>query len=175
MKLREYDIAIFNLSEKKHRYDFKISDSFFESFESELVEKGKADVLVNLEKSTRHIQMDFSISGSVELSCDRSLDTFDYPVSLEETIIFKYADTFEEIDENLINIPFDYQKINVAQYIYDFISLSIPMKRLHPRFEDTDEELTVFSTKREGEEEQQEEGSIDPRWKELEKLIDKNK
>ena len=173
-KCSEYDILIFSLSERKHSFNFEIDDSFFEIFESDFIEKGKAKIEIELDKNSRHIQMGFSILGNIELTCDRSLDKFEYPISVKENIIFKYAEVFEEIDENMIHIPFDYQKINVAQYIYDLISLAAPMKRLHPRYENSEDDLTVYSTQKDNEEEK-EETSIDPRWKELEKLIDKKK
>jgi uncharacterized metal-binding protein YceD (DUF177 family) len=59
----------------------------------------------------------------------------------------------------------------VAQYIYEFIGLAIPMKRLHPRFEEEEQEdediegILIYSTKKEGDDpEDEEDEKIDPRW-----------
>ena len=126
--LREYDILIFSLSDKKHFFEFDIGDSFFELFENSIIDSGSLKADIELDKNTRHLQLHFHIKGSIVLECDRSLDSFDFKVETHENIIFRYSEEYEEIDENMIHIPFDHQKINIAQFIYDFISLSIPFR-----------------------------------------------
>ncbi len=115
--------------------------------------------------------MDFEITGSVELTCDRSLEVFDEPIHIFEKFIYKYGDRHEEITDELEMIPHGTATINIAQHIYDFIAVSIPMKRLHPRFRDEEIEedgLLLYSTDKETVEEKEQE--IDPRWAALNKL-----
>eukprot|EP00744_Colponema_vietnamica_P020645 GILI01029368.1.p1 GENE.GILI01029368.1~~GILI01029368.1.p1 ORF type:complete len:154 (+),score=8.20 GILI01029368.1:202-663(+) len=81
------------------------------------------------------IQLLYHIVGSVELTCDRSLDTFDFPVDITQKMILKFSDHTEEISDELMLIDRNTQYINVAQDIYEFIGLQIPMKKLHPRFQ----------------------------------------
>jgi uncharacterized metal-binding protein YceD (DUF177 family) len=69
-------------------------------------------------------------------------------------------------------IPYGADTINIAQHIYDFIGISLPMKKLHPRFrnDDIDEDgLLVYTSEQEPTKEPKEQ-EIDPRWAALGKL-----
>ena len=149
---RQFDLDIYKLSNKKHYYEFDINDLFFESFEDSIIKKGKLHVNLTLDKSETMIIGDFRIAGAVELICDRSLDEFDFEINTEEQLIFKYGNEFAEISEEIILIPRETHKLDVSQYIYEFIGLSVPMKKLHPRFQEEAEEdeesetLLIYST-----------------------------
>lgn len=124
---------------------YQLDDYFFKLFEASPLEKGKLDVQVKLDKTPRHIQLTFSIQGQVELSCDRTLETFDYPINIKQTVHFKIGDESKELDVDLYMIDRQTTSIELASHIYDFISLAIPMKRLHPRFNlEQDEELMML-------------------------------
>lgn len=179
---RKFDIEIFKLSNKKHDYEYQLDNLFFEEFEDSLIEKGNLDVKVTLDKTETLIQTSFTIKGSVELICDRSLETFDFPIDIEEGLIFKYGEEYAELSDEIISIPRDAQKLNIAQYIYEFIGLAIPMKKLHPRFQEESESeeetdgILIYSTgKGEGSEEGEDQtGSPDPRWDILNNLKNNN-
>ncbi|OJW68811.1 MAG: hypothetical protein BGO68_04520 [Candidatus Amoebophilus sp. 36-38] len=113
---------------------YQLDDHFFELFESSLLEKGNLDVRVKLDKTPRHIQLAFSIQGQIELSCDRTLEIFDYPINIERIVHFKIGDENKELDVDLYMIDRQASTIELAQHIYDFVNLAIPMKQLHPRF-----------------------------------------
>lgn len=175
--LEKFNIDIYKLPNTIHNYQFEIGNSFFEAFENSIVNKGKGEVHVVLEKSETLIKLAFDINISVELECDRSLDLFDYPILTEDGLILKYGDREEEISEEIIMIPHEKQKINLAQYIYEFIGLAIPMKKLHPRYKDeseTDELIYTSETsskdKPSEEDKSADEGDIDPRWTKLKNL-----
>ena len=70
-------------------------------------------------------------------------------------MILKFSDHNEEITEELMLIDRNTQYINVAQDIFDFIGLQIPIKKLHPRF--TQDEVTYESLMKKFDEEYEEE------------------
>jgi len=184
-KLRAFDIEIVHIKEHvPHTYTFKLdAQSFFSLFEDSIIQKGLLDVTVDLEKTPLHIRMTISIKGNVELICDRSLDPFDYPIDSVNPLIFQFSEEEEgEITDEIIAIKREAIKINVAQYIYEFINLEVPIKKLHPRFQDEDvnddaEALLIYSTEDENEEKSDSptEDLIDPRWLALKSLKDKSK
>ncbi|MBX9852498.1 MAG: DUF177 domain-containing protein [Cytophagaceae bacterium] len=179
---RQFDLDILKLRNGIHHYGFDIEDSFFEEFKDSFIEKGRLKVKLSLNKSETLIQAEFEIQGRVELTCDRSLEKFDYSVDVTNHLIFKYGNEFSELTEEIITIPRDLPTLNVAQYIYEFIGLAVPMKKLHPRFqneqgEETEEEaILVYTTKKEGDEEDEETENTDekevkdPRWEILNNL-----
>ncbi len=175
--LRTFDIDIVSLSNTKHYYDYTLDSTFFENFEDSLLEKGQLKAKVMLNKSETMIQASIAIEGWVELICDRSLDPFEYQISTNDQIIFKYGKEYAEISEEIITIPFETQKLNLSQFIYEFIGLAVPMKKLHPKFikegeEENDEEetLLIYSTPIDLDEDELKDDEIDPRWDILNKL-----
>ncbi len=123
------------------------------------------------------IQMDFKIEGSVELTCDRSLDLFDQPISFESKMIFKYGEEEKELSEDVMVILKDTQTINIADLLFEFIGLQIPMKKLHPRFQDEDdhseEGAMVYTSNQDDTADEQQEEDVDPRWAALKGLQNK--
>jgi Predicted metal-binding, possibly nucleic acid-binding protein len=183
-KLRAFDIEIVHIKEHVlHTYDFKLdAPSFFTLFEDSIIQKGLLDVIVELEKTPLHIKMNISIKGNVELICDRSLDPFDYSIDSVNPLIFQFSEEEEgEITDEIIGIKRETIKINIAQYVYEFINLEVPIKKLHPRFQDDNQDdsdsILIYSTETEEEEKNDSptEDLIDPRWLALKSLKDKSK
>jgi len=166
VRRREYNIDIFQLSLGNHSYEFEYDDTFFDLFEESLIEKGEGEINLNLLKTDSFIELNFEILGKVELVCDRSLDLFWFNLHLKDKLLLKFGDDWEEISDEILIMPRDEQTINVAQYIYEFIGIGVPMKKLHPRFEqeDNDEDEIVYSSSDNSE---HEDDSADPRWKKL--------
>jgi uncharacterized protein len=179
---QKYDIEIFKLSNSKHDYEFEIEDKFFTLFENSIIQKGSVQAKVILDKSETFIKVNFELSGSIELTCDRSLEEFDFPVYVNESIIFKYGQEDQELSEEIVIIERNTQRLNIAQYMYEFLGLSVPMKKLHPKYEDEDDQeyssegkLIYTSGGEENEEQESEdEDFVDPRWDILKNLKNSN-
>ncbi|GHE60298.1 YceD family protein [Roseivirga thermotolerans] len=170
---KRFDIHIYKLSNGIHDYTFEIGNEFFDMFDGDLLSEGKLAAAVTLNKSDSMIQVNYKIDGTVVLSCDRSLDLFDFPVNTEHNIIYKYGDEEKELSEDVFVIDKNTQVLNVANILFEFIGLQIPMKKLHPRYEDeemdTEEGQMVYSSALEKDIEQ-EEDTTDPRWAALKNL-----
>jgi uncharacterized protein len=176
MDLKDFEIGIGRLSEKGHTYHYQLGDTFFKLFPESLIDTGKLEVLVELEKSVTMLQLSFDIQGHIELVCDRSLEPFDYPLNFQEHLILKFGDHHEELTDEIELIERDTQEINIGRYLYEFIGLAVPMKKIHPKyegqtFEETEEGMLVYSSQL-SQGEAPEEESTDPRWEILKKLKD---
>ena len=88
--LAQFEVNIVNLLNKKYDYIYLCKADFFACFENSLFTTGNCEVKVNFEKSETMISSHFAIKGIIELVCDRSLETFDFPIELEEKIFFKF-------------------------------------------------------------------------------------
>jgi uncharacterized protein len=180
--LKEFDIDIFRLKDGKQSFEYELNDTFFASIEGSFLEKGKLKVTVVLDKSERLILSEFEIKGSVELICDRSLEPYNYEIDSHENLVFKFGDEFAEVSEDVMIIPRDLQKLNLAQYMYEFIGLSIPMKKIHPKYQEDENEDDEAETKliyrSEDSKNEKKEGKdkeVDPRWNALKDLKNKLK
>ena len=164
-----FEIDIFRLSNKEHQYEFEIGSDFFQNIEQDLIDQGAVHATVVLDKNDRFIELNLDLKGSVELICDRSLDAFDFAIEDRHRVIFKYGDREEELSEEMVMITTNTQHINIGQLLFEFIAVSIPMKKLHPRFqeESEDDEQLVY---RSDPEQTVEENETDPRWSALKGL-----
>jgi len=176
-ELKQYEIPIFGLENKRHEYDFESNDAFFGVLEQEMIQKGTIHTHLTLSKSETMIRLDFQISGTVELTCDRSLDLYDEAIDIERLLLLKFSDHNEELTDEIELIERNTHSINVARYIFEFIATSLPMKKLHPHFrkedENDDEESEgklIYTSEKDNE--SSEDGPIDPRWAALRKLSD---
>ena len=137
--LKQFDIKIQSLSNNKHSFLFEFNHSLLEHF-SEAIEMKNTLGECNLEiiKTDMMLNATFSIKGSTELICDRTLKNFIYSINTENKILFKFGDFDEEISEEMIVIDRNKSIINIAKYIYEFVILEIPAKRLHPSLNNED-------------------------------------
>ncbi len=179
MRLHEYDINIVGLENKRYEYDFTSDDAFFAALDQELIRKGHVQTHVVLDKSETMIRLDFHIIGTVEQVCDRSLDEYDEQVDTQQMMLLKFGDHNEELSDEIELIERNTATVNVARYIFEFISLSLPMKRLHPRFraeeDEADDESDVkliYSSGPVSDDESDDQPATDPRWAALRKLND---
>jgi uncharacterized metal-binding protein YceD (DUF177 family) len=183
---KTFDIEVIKFKEGHHELDFEIEDKFFQSFEdNELLKKGKLTVRVIMEKGVNVIELTFLIKGTVELTCDRSLEVFDHNLNITEKMIYKYGPEEQEIDENVYMITRDTPSINVAQLIYEFILLALPAKKIHPDYKNELDDEDDFDTEggfvfldeeieeSEDSNEDEEPKPVDPRWEQLLKLKNK--
>lgn len=162
-----YSVNIIGLSNKAHTFDFTIDDRFFAQYGSEILQGGDFEAKVVLDKHETFIDADFMIKGNAKLVCDRCLEPFDEPVKVHKKIMFKYGPEPAEISDEIIIITRDQDQLELGQYMYEFISLEIPIKKLHPKFRDEEEDNSegkiVYKSKDDN-------TDIDPRWEKLKKL-----
>lgn len=164
-----YSVNIIGLSNKAHTFDFTIGDEFFRQYGTEILQGGDFEAKVVLDKHETFIDADFRITGKAKLVCDRCLEPFEEPVSVHKKIMFKYGVEPAELSDEIVIITRDQDQLELGQYMYEFLSLEIPIKKLHPKFRDEEE------TGEEGKivyksDPDQDGNEIDPRWEKLKKL-----
>jgi uncharacterized protein len=184
-RIKDYGIAFKGLRDGEHVFKFKLDNSFFELFEAAQVEAGDLTATVRLSKSSRMLEFEFSISGVVETICDRCLSEVDTPIEFNGTLYVKFGEFYDEPTEEIVILPHESHTFNVAQFMYEFIVVSIPIRHVHPDNENGTPGCDINMLKRlddymvdeapvDDPDEETNYESIDPRWDELKKLINKN-
>ena len=169
--LSEYIIKFEGLKQGTHFFEFDVDNTFFEEFDCFEFNKSSFKVDLELKKQSIMLILTFNFTGVITIPCDRCLDEVDVDVDGEEKLIVKFGnEDYDETDEILILPQHEYE-LNVAKYIYEFISVNLPQKRVHfdglcnPKVID---ELDKIEQKKEIEE--------DPRWSTLKDInLNKNK
>ncbi|HLF35600.1 MAG TPA: DUF177 domain-containing protein [Cyclobacteriaceae bacterium] len=169
-RLSEFGINIQSLDDREYFFEYRIDEGFFTNFENSAVNKGRLNCRATVNKTSSFIRVTFHIAGSIELICDRSLDPFQFPVDLTGQTVYKFGDQDHEMDDEVIMIPRTKREINLSQNIYELIAMAIPMKKLHPRYDQeiSGEDEIIYTTG--GTTGKDKSPVMDPRWEALKKL-----
>lgn len=171
--LQDYSIDLLTLQEGQTERQYRIGPKFFASHENDEVEEGQVDAWLRLDKSLAMIVAEFGLEGTVRLVCDRSLEPFDEPISVRKRLVFKFGERAEEIDEEISILPYGTETLDMGAYLYEFVLLAVPAKKLHPDLRsETDEDGTEGEMVYEDAppEEEPEGEPNDPRFAALKKL-----
>ena len=173
MKSGHYSIPLTGIREGSHEYEFEIDNDFFNHFEGSEITRGELVAVATLVKRSAHMELILSLRGEVEVTCDRCLEPYMQRVETEGKLLIKFGDHLEEIDDEVLVIPFNESHLDLAQLIYEFAHLALPVQRVHPDDEDgysgCDPDMLDRIDGIAGEDEEKDD-DIDPRWKELGKL-----
>ncbi len=174
--LKEFTIPFIGLKIGTHHYDYKIEKAFFEYFEYEDFNDVNVNVDVNLLKNTTLLELNFKISGTVNINCDITNEPFNQNIENEFDLVVNFGEEYNDENIDILVLPHGAYEINIQQYIYELIVLSVPIKRIHPGVEDGTlssdilEKLEELSPKLD-DEQKEDNKEIDPRWNTLKKLL----
>lgn len=131
---RDFEIAFVGLRPGMHEYQFEITDKFFETFQQQDFRNCKASVKLTLDKHSGFLMLKFEVGGSLEVTCDRCGS--DLPLQLWEefNMTVKMVDepdmmNNQEEDPDVYYLAPTESHINIENWIYEFINLSIPMQK----------------------------------------------
>jgi len=173
---KEYLIPFAGLKLAKHNFEYQINNAFFEIFDYNEYQDSNITVKVVLEKTSTLLELSLKHKGTVNVPCDLTSEDFDLPIKGKMKLIVRFGEEFNNDNEELLILPHGEFEIDIAQYIYEMIVLSVPLRRVHPGIKDGSlqtealtklKELKVKEVKKE----QKEEENIDPRWDKLKQLL----
>ena len=173
--LKEFTIPFVGLKQGKHHFEYEIDKAFFEHFEYEEFNDSSVKVDVQFDKKTTLLELNFKISGTVNINCDLTNEAYDQEILNEFDLVVKFGEEFNDEEIDILVLTHGEYEINIQQYIYEYIVLSVPTKRIHPGVKDGTlnsdilEKLEELSPKLKENKEEEEE--IDPRWNTLKKLL----
>jgi len=132
---REYEIAFVGLKAGEHEFSYEITDKFFETFPQQDFTHCKATVKLKVDKKNGFMLLKFDIDGQVELVCDRCGNNLPLQLWDEFNIIVKMVDDPQimnerEEDPDIYYISKGESHLHIADWIYEFINLAIPMQRM---------------------------------------------
>lgn len=179
----EFLIPFVGLKLGKHQFEYQINKAFFEHFEYDEFESADIKVSIVLDKKSTMLEVNFKHKGSIHVPCDLTNEEFDLPIKGNLKLIVRFGEEYNDDNEELLILPFGEHQIDVSQFIYEMIVLSIPLKKVHPGIKAgtlTSDVLARLSNNSEKEQignidvqdhiEVKEENT-DPRWDTLKKLL----
>jgi uncharacterized metal-binding protein YceD (DUF177 family) len=176
---REFEIAFVGLKPGIHEYNYEIRDKFFEPFQQQDFRNCQANVKLLLDKKNSFMLLKFEIGGTLETNCDRCNNNLPFELWDEFNITVKMVEDPEvmndqEEDPDVYYIGRGESHLDVANWIYEFINLSIPMQKVcsYEKMDGPNCNKSALDTLKKLEVKEKEEIKSNPIWKGLEKFKD---
>jgi uncharacterized metal-binding protein YceD (DUF177 family) len=131
---REYEIAFVGLKPGIHEFNYEVTDRFFEQYGEQDFEKVQAAVRLKLEKNNSFMILRFEIGGKADVTCDRCNNELPLQLFDEFTVTVKMVEepdlmNEQEEDPDVYYISRGESHLDVKDWIYEFVNLSIPMQK----------------------------------------------
>lgn len=172
---KDFLIQFAGLKQGKHQFEFDIDKKFFDSFNFDEYDDVNVKVNLVLDKKSTMMELCFKHNGTVNVPCDITNEDFDLPIKGSLDLIVKFGDAFNDENDEILILPHGEYQVDISQYIYEMIILSVPTKRIHPGVKDGSIAPEILNKLNElapkEAEEQTEEENTDPRWDGLKKLL----
>ena len=178
---KEYIIPFVGLNLGIHKFEYNITDTFFENFDYSIIHKGNVKVEFSLDKRETMMVGNFVINGDVETNCNRCDDPVNIPIEGDYQLIYKFGT--EPTDDETLEIIYPEEfEIDISKSILEFITVSLPQIALHKEGECNEEMVELLSeyilvdekeqamNESENDSENDDDQDIDPRWEALRKL-----
>lgn len=130
----EFEIAFVGLKPGVHEFNYDVNERFFEEYNDQDFRNPNAHVKLLLEKSNGFMLLRFEIGGKAEVTCDRCGNNLPIQLFEDFKVTIKITDDPElmneqEEDPDVYYISRGESHIDVKDWIYEFINLSIPMQK----------------------------------------------
>ena len=126
----EYDIFFKGLSKKIHFFNYLINEKNFNVFfdSKELIKKCNINVEVKLDNKSIIKEFFFNIKGVIYTFCDTCNSEIILKINFKKSLILKMNNEDYQ-DDQIIFIDYNNHKINIIKFVYEYIMLSLPMKK----------------------------------------------
>lgn len=164
--MNNFEIKFAGLESGLHHFDFFITDDFIKKCENEEVINVSINVSLNLERTERILTLGFHFKGTMSAPCDRCLELITIPIDVMETAYITFGEDNRTTDDNLIILPENAHMYDVSNIIYETIILQKPMRMVHEKESDCNQDVVqrLHLTQ------QEETSEIDPRWEALKNI-----
>ena len=139
-----YKIAYKGLKVGSYDFDFKVDSALFEAFETEEIKGGDCVVRVKLNRSESMLELNVDIEGEVICECDRCLEDCPIAIDYNGDLVVKFSEETDFYDGDVMWISPAEDMLDLTQYIYESIVLSLPYSRVHEDGQCNPEMLASF-------------------------------
>lgn len=127
-----YTIPFKGLKPGVYDFEFPIDGELFRSFESPDIKDGACLAKVRMERAEKQLTLDVTIAGEVVVPCDRCLEDCRVPVDFSGRLLVRFSDDPGEYDGDVLWLLPVEETVDLTQYLYESIVLSLPYQRVHP-------------------------------------------
>lgn len=131
-KFDSYNIQLKTMEVGKSEFEYHLDNDFFGMIGEEEIQKGDIKCKVTVTKATKQSEFNFSLEGKVVVECDRCLEEMDQPIKTTGHLVVRFGKEFKDDGDDIVVVPEEQGFINIAWFLYEFVTLAIPIKHVHP-------------------------------------------
>lgn len=171
MKRSEKHILKFSgLKDGLHEFSYSLNEDFFKNFNYNDFNSGKFNIKVSLNKKPTILELRFTSIGVIDINCSISNESFDHKLTSKLDLVVNFGENYDDTNDELLVLPFGSHSIELDQYLYEMIVLSIPLKLVHPGVKDGTLNSEIINRLKEFDINQEKSINFDPRWNKLKEL-----
>ena len=169
-KVKGFSVKFIGLKEGTHSFQFPLSKSFFETFEYSEFNSVDINVDLLLVKKSTIIELSLKGTGSVNINCTLTNEPFDYQINSKLNLLVKFGDSYDDENDELLVLPHGSHSIDLDQYFYEMIVLSMPIRNVHPDVENGTIDSEILNRLKEFDINKEKNSNFDARWDKLKEL-----
>ncbi len=146
LKRDRYTINHHGLALGSHQFTFEFGDDFFVEFEGAGIEGGSGKVEIELTKHSSMMELDVTIQGEVSIECDRCVELYSQPVNYNGEVVVKISEHEGEYDGDIIWLSPREDRLDLTEWIFESIVLSLPLQRVHQNRDECNAEALKYIT-----------------------------
>lgn len=173
MGSNKYVIQFGGLPVGSHIFEMEITDKFFAGLENSEIQKADIRAEIEVVKQNNVLTLNFHLEGSVDVPCDRCGVERPLPIDIRETVVVKHGNPEESTDE-IVVLSHGETEVDVSHYLYEFVVLALPIKRVPCEEDDSIEcdfealeKLNAIETEEEKEDRSED---VNPVWEKLKNI-----
>jgi len=132
---RAFEIAFVGLKPGIHEFNYELDDQFFKEKGAEDLTNAKANIKLLFEKNNGFMLLKFEVGGKTDVTCDRCGNPLKIDLWDEFKMLIKLVDNADEMNEqeedpDVFYLSRTESHMDVSNWLYEFVLLSVPMQRM---------------------------------------------
>lgn len=140
---KNYTIALSGLAPGEHHFEFALANDLFRLHETSPLLSGKGVADVTLVRHAHHIHLVVELDAEVQVECDRCMDPYAEFIEFDGEAVVREGEPNDEQDE-VLWVEQGATELDLSQWLYESVVLSLPIQRIHPDLADCNQEVTKY-------------------------------
>jgi len=158
------------LKDGKHKFEYEADNSFFKAYDYREFNDANINFNIDFIKKPTVLELQIIGDGVVNINCTLSNEPFDYNLKTRFKLIVKFGEYYDDSNDELLILPQGSHSINLDQFLYEMVVLSMPIRNVHPGVEDGSIKSDVINRLKDFDINNEKSSNFDPRWDKLKKL-----
>lgn len=158
------------LKDGKHKFEYEADNSFFKTYNYREFNDANINFNIDFIKKSTVLELQIIGDGIVNINCTLSNEPFDYNLKTRFKLIVKFGEYYDDSNDELLILPQGSHSINLDQFLYEMVVLSMPIRNVHPGVEDGSIKSDVINRLKDFDINNEKSSNFDPRWDKLKKL-----